>query len=147
MNLLVKFNLIFIVVLGAGLAVASISARSYLQETARNESIQDARLMIETTLATRDYTQKQIRPLLQKLQRLDHARGLRHLAAKAHMIQLALHRTQTRFDVPQAFTVSQLRESHREILIPTREITVMTITVVARHAFLEFLVWKMGDQL
>ena len=73
MNLLVKFNLIFIVVLGAGLAVASISARSYLREAARNESIQDARMMLETTLATRDYTQKQIRPLLQKLQRLDHA--------------------------------------------------------------------------
>lgn len=68
MNLLVKFNLIFIVVLGAGLAVASISARSYLRETAGNESIQDARMMLETTLATRDYTQKQIRPLLQKLQ-------------------------------------------------------------------------------
>ncbi|HTA41610.1 MAG TPA: DUF3365 domain-containing protein [Bryobacteraceae bacterium] len=72
MNLLVKFNLIFIVVLGTGLAVASISARRYLQEAARNESIQDARMMLETTLATRDYTQKQIRPLLQKLQRLDH---------------------------------------------------------------------------
>ena len=73
MNLLVKFNLIFIVVLGAGLAVAIISARSYLREAARNESIPDARMMLETTLATRDYTQKQIRPLLQKLQRLDHA--------------------------------------------------------------------------
>jgi HAMP domain-containing protein len=73
MNLLVRFNLIFIVVLGAGLAVANISARRYLREAARNESIQDARMMLETTLATRDYTQKQIRPLLQKLQRLDHA--------------------------------------------------------------------------
>jgi protein-histidine pros-kinase len=72
MNLLVKFNLIFIVVLGAGLAVASISARTYLREAARNESIQDARMMLETTLATRDYTQKQIRPLLQTLQRRDH---------------------------------------------------------------------------
>ena len=73
--------------------------------------------------------------------------GSRHLAAKAHMIQLALHRTQTRFDVSQAFAVSQLRKGHRKVLIPTRETTVMKITAVAGHTFLELLVRQMGDQL
>src|SRR5436190_11521471 len=62
------------------------------------------------------------------------------------MIQLALHRTQTRFDVSQALAVSQLREGHRKVLIPTRETSEMTITAVAGHTFLEFLVREMGDQ-
>src|SRR6266704_6701507 len=74
-------------------------------------------------------------------------RGSRHLTAKAQMIQLALHRTQTRFDVPQALAVSQLREGHRQILVPTREPPVMTITVVEGHTFLKLLVTEMGDQL
>ena len=62
------------------------------------------------------------------------------------MIQLALHRTQTSFDVAQALAVSQLREGHREVLVPTRKITEMTITAVTGHTFLELLVREMGDQ-
>ena len=74
-------------------------------------------------------------------------RGPRHLAAKAQMVQLALHRTQTCFDIPQALTVSQLREGHGKILIPARETPAMIITAVAGHTFLELLVREMGDQL
>jgi hypothetical protein len=70
----------------------------------------------------------------------------RHLAAKAQMIQLALHRPQTSFDVSQAFAVSELGECHRQVLIPTRETPAVVITIVAGYAFLKFLVRKMRDQ-
>ena len=73
-------------------------------------------------------------------------RGPRHLAAKAEMIQLSLHRPQARFDIPQAFAVSELSEGHCQILIPTREAPVMVITVVTGYTFLKLLVGKMRDQ-
>ena len=62
------------------------------------------------------------------------------------MIQLALHRPQTSFDVSQAFAVSELGECHRQILIPTRKTPAMMITIVAGYTFLELLVRKMRDQ-
>src|SRR6185437_11631096 len=47
--------------------------------------------------------------------------GARHTPAKPHVIKLAAQRAQTRFDVAKTVSVSQLSESHRQILIPTRE--------------------------
>jgi protein-histidine pros-kinase len=73
MKLLARFNLIFIVVFGLGLAVAVLLAYRFLQEDARERVREQARLMMETTLATRTYTTKQIKPLLQKVQQRDTA--------------------------------------------------------------------------
>jgi hypothetical protein len=47
--------------------------------------------------------------------------GAGYLTAESHVIELALHGTQTSLDVTQAFSVSQLSESHGEKLIPTGE--------------------------
>src|ERR1035441_1382667 len=66
--------------------------------------------------------------------------------AKWSMIQFALQRTQTSFDVTEVLAVSELRECHRQIMIPAREASAMMIAAVARHALLELLVGKMRDQ-
>ena len=71
MKLLTRFNLIFIVVFGLGLSVAVWLAFSFLQKDAKARVLEQAKLMMQTTLATRDYTSKQIQPLLEKEQRRD----------------------------------------------------------------------------
>jgi len=71
MKLLARFNLIFIVVFGLGLAVAAWLANSLLQRDAKDRVLETARLMMETTLATRAYTTDQIKPLLTNLQKRD----------------------------------------------------------------------------
>jgi hypothetical protein len=70
----------------------------------------------------------------------------RDLAAKSQMIQLTLHSPQTSFDVSQAFTISELGECHRQILIPTRKTSAMVVTIVTSYTFLEFFVRQMRDQ-
>ncbi|MGO9230700.1 MAG: DUF3365 domain-containing protein [Bryobacteraceae bacterium] len=64
MKLLAKFNLIVGLVLGAGLAVATLVSHQFLQSGARVEVLRQARLMIEAMQSARDYTSKQIKPLL-----------------------------------------------------------------------------------
>jgi protein-histidine pros-kinase len=71
MRLLLKFNLIFLLVLGAGIAVTAVLAQRYLRSAAREEVFQEARLMMETISATRTYTTKQVRPPLEILQKRD----------------------------------------------------------------------------
>src|ERR1039458_6918172 len=63
------------------------------------------------------------------------------------MIQLALQRTQTGFDVAQTFAVGQLGEGHGQILIPARQLLQVAITTVAGDALLELLMRKELDQL
>ena len=64
MKLLAKFNLIFILVFGASLAVAGYLSWQFLQENARLQVMQQARLMMAAAFSARDYTTKQIKPLL-----------------------------------------------------------------------------------
>jgi len=64
MRLLARFNLIFLLVFGAGLAVAAYVSKSFLQQNARTEIVNQARLMMELTLSTRRYTVSQVRPAL-----------------------------------------------------------------------------------
>lgn len=68
MRLLVKFNLILIVVFGGGAAAAGYFSRSFLQQTAHDEVLQQARLMMGSAGAMRTYTSKQVGPLLQQHQ-------------------------------------------------------------------------------
>lgn len=65
MRLLAKFNLVFVFVFGAGLAVAAWLSHGFLRENARDEVVQQARLMMQMMQSARDYTTKQIKPLLQ----------------------------------------------------------------------------------
>jgi hypothetical protein len=48
-------------------------------------------------------------------------RVARHGAAKSQVIELGALHTQTRFDVAQALSISQLREGHAEVLVETRK--------------------------
>jgi HAMP domain-containing protein len=65
MKLLAKFNLILGVVLGAGLAIAALVSHNVLQDDARAEVLRQARLMMGAMQSARDYTTKQIKPLLE----------------------------------------------------------------------------------
>lgn len=67
MKLLTKFNLIFLAVFGLGLALASLLVSQSLKADAKREVIDQARLMMETTMSTRNYTSSQIKPLLDPL--------------------------------------------------------------------------------
>ncbi len=69
MRLLLKFNLIFLIAFGAGLALASVLARNFLHENARREIAERARLMMQATLAVRGYTTDDIQPLLIRRER------------------------------------------------------------------------------
>src|ERR1700745_3772197 len=68
MRLLLKFNLILILVFGAGAAAAGYFARSFLQQTAHDQVVQQAQLMMGSAGAMRTYTSKQVGPLLQEHQ-------------------------------------------------------------------------------
>jgi hypothetical protein len=69
MKLLAKFNLIFVLVFGAGLGLAIFLAYGFLRQDAKNRVIDQAKLMMETTFATRNYTTDQIKPVLGKDER------------------------------------------------------------------------------
>ena len=64
MRLLLKINAVLIVVSLIGLALSYRVADRLLQENARSEIQGNARLLVESALAVRTYTNKQINPLL-----------------------------------------------------------------------------------
>ncbi len=64
MSLLVKFNLILILCFGIALVPAHLITRHLLETNARTQVVQQARLMMQTAMATRGYTNTQIKPLL-----------------------------------------------------------------------------------
>ena len=64
MSLFVKFNLILILVFAVALVPAGYLSNQLLQTNARTQVVQNARIMMQTALATRGYTNKQIKPLL-----------------------------------------------------------------------------------
>jgi protein-histidine pros-kinase len=65
MKLVLKFNLAFIGMFLLGLLVSGMVSYNLLQNNARDEIVQNARIMMEAALSTRSYTSNQIRPLLE----------------------------------------------------------------------------------
>ena len=65
MKLLLKINLVMVIVFLAGLAAAYTVADRLLQQNARAEIQDAARIMMESALAVRAYTVSQIKPLLE----------------------------------------------------------------------------------
>lgn len=63
---LLKFNLIFIPLLALCLGAVAYTARNLLQANAREQIVQNARIMMETATSSRTYTTKQVAPLLQQ---------------------------------------------------------------------------------
>jgi len=67
MRLVLKFNLVILLVFGLGFGAAAWFSRELLQRSAREDVLQDARLIMESALASRKYTSSQIAPLLKRL--------------------------------------------------------------------------------
>ncbi len=66
MKLLLKFNLIFVLVMALGVAISGWISRALLQQQARDEVVSTGRLIMEQALAVRGYTTGQITALLQE---------------------------------------------------------------------------------
>ena len=64
MKILAKFNLIFILLFGAGLFLVSRVAYNFLMDNARSQVLQQAQLMMASARSTRDYTSEELKPLL-----------------------------------------------------------------------------------
>ena len=69
MKLLTKFNLILLVIFGAGGLLICQLAYSFLIRNARREVLAQAELMVASTQAVRDYTEEDLKPLLEKTPR------------------------------------------------------------------------------
>jgi HAMP domain-containing protein len=67
MKLLTKFNLILIALFGAGSILIAFTAYLFLMRNARSQVIQQAELMIQSSLSTRQYTANELAPLLEAL--------------------------------------------------------------------------------
>ena len=65
MKLLLKFNLVFLLVFALGLAATGYVSWALLERNAREEIAQSARLLMDTAIATRNYTTTQVNPLLE----------------------------------------------------------------------------------
>jgi len=65
MKLVVKFNAVLLVIFAVSLAGVAYFARGLLQQQARDEVLQNAKIMMESAAASRTYTVKQIAPLLE----------------------------------------------------------------------------------
>ncbi|OUR87404.1 signal protein [Gammaproteobacteria bacterium 42_54_T18] len=69
MGLRMKFNLVLFVAICAGLAIAGVFSNKLLNDNAREEVLQSARIMMESAIAVRGYTVKEVKPLLAVQQR------------------------------------------------------------------------------
>ena len=65
MGLRLKFNLVLLLVFAAGMAVSAWVSHSLLDSNAKQETLRNAGLMMESALSVRGYTVSQIRPRLE----------------------------------------------------------------------------------
>ena len=65
LSLAVKFNLVFLAVFVVGFASAGFAARELLRRAAIEETVQNARVLMEAASAAQNYTATQVTPLLQ----------------------------------------------------------------------------------
>jgi len=66
MKLLGKFNLILLVIFGVGGSIICQLSYSFLIRNARREVMDQAKLMVASTQAVRDYTDEDLKPLLEQ---------------------------------------------------------------------------------
>ena len=66
MKLLAKFNIILLVIFGAGGLLIAHFAYNFLVGNARREVLEEAQLMLASAKAVRDYTQDDLAPLLEQ---------------------------------------------------------------------------------
>ena len=95
MKLLAKFNLVLLLVFGAGVGVAAFLSYRYLRDDARGQVVQQARLIMETMQSARDYTTNQIKPLLQNQQ--EHLRAFLPQTVPAFAATESFHYVQRKY--------------------------------------------------
>lgn len=64
LSIAAKFNLVFVSIFAIGFVAAGVVADNLLKKNARQETLQNARLLLEAAKSVRGYTAKQIAPLL-----------------------------------------------------------------------------------
>ena len=64
-SLAAKFNIVFITIFSVGFVAASAVTNYLLQNNARQESVENARVLLQAAAAARAYTTAQILPLLE----------------------------------------------------------------------------------
>lgn len=67
MGLRLKFNLVLLLVFGAGLGLSAYVSRELLQKNAEDEVLRNAGVMMEAALSMRSYTVNQVRPNLRPM--------------------------------------------------------------------------------
>ncbi len=66
MKLLAKFNLVLIVIFGVGMGLIANNAYNFLMDQARQAVLQQAELMSADATATKEYTDQQVSPILER---------------------------------------------------------------------------------
>ena len=72
MRLMSLFNLIFAIILGLTVGVDYFVFSSFFQESAKKQVLEQAKLMMQTSMSMRRYTSEQIDPIVQSLDPDDH---------------------------------------------------------------------------
>ena len=65
LSIAAKFNIVFLAIFAVGFGAASLVTNYLLQQNAREETLQSARVLMQSALAARSYTAAQIVPLLE----------------------------------------------------------------------------------
>jgi HAMP domain-containing protein len=65
-KLVVKFNLVFAIVFFVGMVGAGYVSRTILERNAREETLENASLIMESAMAARSYTEDSVAPLLKR---------------------------------------------------------------------------------
>jgi HAMP domain-containing protein len=66
LRLLAKFNIMLILLFGIGLFLISEISHRFLLENARQQTLQQAQLMVASARSTREYTERELDPLLER---------------------------------------------------------------------------------
>jgi protein-histidine pros-kinase len=89
LSLAAKFNIVFLVISGLGFIAASAVTNYLLQKNAREETLENARLLMQSALAARSYTSAQIVPLVEMRMNYEFLpQSVPSFAATEHLNQL-----------------------------------------------------------
>lgn len=81
-----KFNLVFVTIFVVGFGAAGVVADSLLKQSAREETVQNARLLLEAAKSVRGYTASQIAPLLrEQMETTFHPQSVPSYSAVEHL--------------------------------------------------------------
>ncbi len=89
LSLAAKFNLVFLLIFGVGFLAAGAATNYLLQQNARAETLDNARVLMRAAMAARTYTSNQVVPLLaERLQSEFLPQSVPSYAATEHLNQL-----------------------------------------------------------